>query len=32
MLLNPYDKQLALDYTIYMMMGSFFDKTKAAST
>lgn len=32
MLLNPYDEQLALDYTIYMMMGSFFDKTKAAST
>ena len=32
MLLNPYDEQLALDYTIYMMMGSFFDKIKAAST
>ena len=31
MLLNPYDEQLALDYIIYMMMGSFFEKTKAAS-
>ena len=32
MLLNPYDEQMALDYIIYMMMGSFFDKTRAAST
>lgn len=30
MLLNSYDEQLAFDYTIYMIMGSFFDKTKAA--
>lgn len=32
MILNPYDEQLALDYIIYMMMGSYFDETKAKST
>ena len=31
MLLTPYDEQLALDYTVYMMMGSYFDKTEAVS-
>ena len=31
MILEPYDEQLALDYTIYMMMGSFFDEAQPAS-
>ena len=31
MLLNSKDKQAAMDYTIFMMVGSFFDKTETAS-
>ena len=31
MMLDTDDKQMAMDYTIYMMMGSFFDRTQAAS-
>ena len=30
-LLNSYDEQLAFGYTVYMMMGSYFGKTRVAA-